>query len=176
MIETPQPNETVLICGAEGHVLPPLLQGRELPLRGTVVGPAEGRTDLFTVRIDGEKEFPNYQLHRAQLVAENDKPEYPTGDEVCKVPPEGWRCTRKAGHDGPCAAFPIAGPAAGSGDEVEEPAYPAELLEDLAKALAHRVRGEDREIADLLDRYCAEVGREQCPDVVWQAMSKAAGA
>lgn len=23
---------------------------------------------------------------------------------VCQVPPVGWRCTRKAGHDGPCAA------------------------------------------------------------------------
>lgn len=22
------------------------------------------------------------------------------------VPPEGWRCTREAGHDGPCAAVP----------------------------------------------------------------------
>lgn len=28
----------------------------------------------------------------------------PTGD--CQVPPKGWRCTRGAGHDGPCAALP----------------------------------------------------------------------
>jgi hypothetical protein len=27
--------------------------------------------------------------------------------EVCKKPPEGWRCTREADHDGPCAAHPI---------------------------------------------------------------------
>jgi hypothetical protein len=24
----------------------------------------------------------------------------------CEVPPEGWTCTREAGHDGPCAALP----------------------------------------------------------------------
>jgi hypothetical protein len=24
--------------------------------------------------------------------------------KVCQVPPLGWRCTRDAGHDGPCAA------------------------------------------------------------------------
>lgn len=24
----------------------------------------------------------------------------------CAVPPRGWRCTRGAGHDGPCAAVP----------------------------------------------------------------------
>jgi hypothetical protein len=27
--------------------------------------------------------------------------------EPCKKPPEGWRCTRYAGHDGPCAAHPL---------------------------------------------------------------------
>ena len=26
---------------------------------------------------------------------------------VCTIPPEGWRCTRKPGHDGPCAAHSI---------------------------------------------------------------------
>ena len=24
---------------------------------------------------------------------------------VCNVPPQGWACTRTAGHDGPCAAI-----------------------------------------------------------------------
>lgn len=27
--------------------------------------------------------------------------------EGCRVPPDGWLCTRKAGHDGPCAAVPV---------------------------------------------------------------------
>lgn len=25
---------------------------------------------------------------------------------TCQIPPEGWDCTRDAGHDGPCAAVP----------------------------------------------------------------------
>jgi hypothetical protein len=25
--------------------------------------------------------------------------------EDCKLPPQGWYCTRQAGHDGPCAAY-----------------------------------------------------------------------
>lgn len=29
-----------------------------------------------------------------------------TGDK-CQVPPTGWYCTRRPGHDGPCAALPI---------------------------------------------------------------------
>ena len=28
------------------------------------------------------------------------------GSVLCSVPPEGWYCTRPAGHDGPCAAHP----------------------------------------------------------------------
>lgn len=27
---------------------------------------------------------------------------------ACMLPPEGWACTRNAGHDGPCAAIPAA--------------------------------------------------------------------
>lgn len=27
--------------------------------------------------------------------------------DVCRIPPQGWRCTRKAGHEGPCAAWPV---------------------------------------------------------------------
>ena len=26
----------------------------------------------------------------------------------CHIPPVGWKCTREAGHDGPCAAYPDA--------------------------------------------------------------------
>jgi|SRR5581483_455793 len=29
------------------------------------------------------------------------------GNDKCVVPPDGWYCTRKAGHDGPCAALPV---------------------------------------------------------------------
>lgn len=27
--------------------------------------------------------------------------------EECPLPPAGWRCTRRAGHDGPCAAVEV---------------------------------------------------------------------
>lgn len=35
----------------------------------------------------------------AQVIADMQSPE-------CSLPPPGWKCTRKAGHDGPCAAVP----------------------------------------------------------------------
>ncbi len=28
--------------------------------------------------------------------------------KLCHVPPEGWVCSREAGHEGPCAAYEIA--------------------------------------------------------------------
>jgi hypothetical protein len=28
-------------------------------------------------------------------------------DARCTVPPAGWECTRRKGHDGPCAARPV---------------------------------------------------------------------
>lgn len=31
----------------------------------------------------------------------------PNAINKCTIPPPGWYCTRKAGHDGPCAAVPI---------------------------------------------------------------------
>lgn len=33
--------------------------------------------------------------------------EFPAGPETCTKPPEGWRCTRPKGHEGPCSAVPI---------------------------------------------------------------------
>lgn len=51
--------------------------------------------------------------------------------EICTVPPEGWHCTRAAGHEGPCAAISIS-------------AFPANLIIDnesapgaWAEAIAH---------------------------------------
>ena len=33
-----------------------------------------------------------------------------SGVEIgCRMPPEGWSCSRKAGHEGPCAAIPQIG-------------------------------------------------------------------
>jgi len=33
----------------------------------------------------------------------------------CTLPPSGWRCTREAGHDGPCAAVPSSPEQGGEG-------------------------------------------------------------
>jgi hypothetical protein len=38
----------------------------------------------------------------------------------CERPPEGWRCTRTPGHDGPCAAVPVAGFAT---DDLDRPSH-----------------------------------------------------
>lgn len=40
------------------------------------------------------------------------------GDTACDIPPPGWWCSRKRGHDGPCAAHSTQSPRA-SGSEVE---------------------------------------------------------
>jgi len=50
-----------------------------------------------------------------------------TPQATCTVPPEGWHCTRAPGHDGPCAAWPIAQQAAAPG-----------VLEKSARALAEK--------------------------------------
>jgi len=42
---------------------------------------------------------------KVQLVVDAAKRLY--GRPVCDLPPGGWYCTRIAGHDGPCAAFPV---------------------------------------------------------------------
>jgi hypothetical protein len=50
---------------------------------------------------------------------------------VCSRPPEGWTCSRTAGHEGPCAASPDGCGRNGTSDEVEDlphsaaPARPA---------------------------------------------------
>jgi hypothetical protein len=66
MIEAPTPNETVLVGEADGHTLPPVLEGRELPITATVVGPAGSGDELFVVTL-AEKHQQRIQVHRAQL-------------------------------------------------------------------------------------------------------------
>lgn len=41
-----------------------------------------------------------------------EKEEEPMSTKQCDLPPEGWRCTRDAGHEGPCAAVQVGSPAA----------------------------------------------------------------
>ncbi|MDP0495075.1 MAG: hypothetical protein Q7Q73_02595 [Verrucomicrobiota bacterium JB024] len=41
--------------------------------------------------------------------------------DECKLPPAGWRCTRKAGHEGPCAAVPNDRPTVAKNATTETP-------------------------------------------------------
>lgn len=44
----------------------------------------------------------------------------------CNIPPKGWRCTRGAGHTGPCAPWPVSvGELAQRGEHVAPPVLPA---------------------------------------------------
>jgi len=52
---------------------------------------------------DGDPDNP-YPSHEAVLVAEELRRRCPRADpDRCRIPPSGWRCTRRAGHEGPCA-------------------------------------------------------------------------
>lgn len=61
--------------------------------------------------------------------------------ERCDLPPEGWWCSRGRGHDGPCAARPVA-------DEVEH-----------VEALWRSAEAQARESDEAVVRLAAEVER-----------------
>jgi hypothetical protein len=47
--------------------------------------------------------FPNPKPTHYMLI-----PDIPEGyDGTCEIAPVGWRCTRRAGHEDPCAAWPV---------------------------------------------------------------------
>lgn len=60
---------------------------------------------LFTGGID----FVGSAAHKAKEIALKVLTPAPEKKEgwQCALPPPGWRCTRKVGHSGPCAAEPI---------------------------------------------------------------------
>lgn len=55
--------------------------------------------------------------------------------ESCTIPPEGWRCTRTRGHDGPCAAVPDKEMDDAASDAVSDA---VDLLEDTLRELEKR--------------------------------------
>jgi len=64
---------------------------------------------------DYSLDLGDFRAARRALAILNDNPPSdagsttPSGGEgvrACQVPPPGWRCTRAASHDGPCAAIP----------------------------------------------------------------------
>lgn len=64
--------------------------------------------DLVTGRLEGpgKPSAPAVGLpHKhSELIAKASREAGPP----CELPPPGWRCTRRRGHDGPCAAEPVA--------------------------------------------------------------------
>lgn len=57
-------------------------------------------------------------IHRKVLESGMDGPDV-LGPTVCTVPPAEWYCTRVPGHDGPCAAHPVA-PVAAAVEQVDD--------------------------------------------------------
>lgn len=63
----------------------------------------------WQLRIEPDSDYPGRVWVSAEL---NKTPPEPLPDpQRCEVPPEGWSCSRERGHEGPCAARPIAPPA-----------------------------------------------------------------
>lgn len=57
----------------------------------------------------------------------------------CTIPPPGWRCTRAAGHEGPCAAVPVVTPPPADGASLTGPLAGAQLTRDCPRPLAVQV-------------------------------------
>ena len=66
--------------------------------------------------------------------------------KACCVPPSGWRCTRTAGHEGPCAAVPI---------EDGFPASPNPADYRAARSKSHRLQAESYRLYAQAERLCA---------------------
>lgn len=79
--------------------------------------------------------------------------------KACCVPPSGWRCTRTAGHEGPCAAVPTEDGFPASPD----PAAIAELIaadKEYDEAYLHAYNlADSRNIASVVERYLAAKAR-----------------
>ena len=68
----------------------------------------------------------------------------------CTNPPEGWECTRAAGHEGPCAAYPLAAASTGWASPTLGHVYSE--VEALRDALGqHQESGVDESLRRLLD-------------------------
>lgn len=84
----------------------------------------------------------------------------------CLVPPAGWWCSRDAGHEGPCAARPIA----------EVPAEVAEVLQELIEEMTNRAmeHDDDWRSGGAPESWRVATGIRQARDMVEAAQSKAA--
>ena len=59
-------------------------------------------SEIGSLRHEAYLQYQNME----SLKAENESMRAGGRNQACTVPPEGWKCSRSAGHDGPCAARP----------------------------------------------------------------------
>lgn len=86
--------ETCLTCGGFGWTR----------LDAASLSPSSGEPEAYYA--DDE---PLSAEDQARIDAAWEK--HKAADPVCRIPPEGWSCSRAAGHEGPCAASPSGEPA-----------------------------------------------------------------
>lgn len=86
-------------------------------------------------------EYEQWADELAALSASGQEGAAPSPRAECDVQPEGWRCTRPSGHDGPCAAVPdpVVGHATFS-DGHHEPIRQSEAAAIIAESDAAKAR------------------------------------
>lgn len=75
----------------------------------------------------------------------------------CNLPKNGWKCKRDAGHDGPCAALPIAQPSEDSArlDVIQARAADWDMYAEAAGRWSIRERSGERTLFRSI-RECAD--------------------
>lgn len=115
----PRPDDPTRLYGQRGNyarmersareVLTGLLRERDQMRRALVYlrayGEAQDVADHINGSLDDGVSGFVYAISSAAL---NAAPQPAAQPDRCEIPPYGWSCTRKPGHDGPCAAVPAA--------------------------------------------------------------------
>lgn len=102
---------------------------------------SEGEVEWDSSLTDEEKGMIDQAWERHKAAAPN-----------CDIPPVGWKCSRTAGHDGPCAATP----APSDQEKLDYPAIFSEIreqgLRDLVRELVEAL---ERTQGSLCKAYCS---------------------
>jgi len=122
--------ETCLTCGGFGWTR----------LDAPSLSPSSGEPEAYYA--DDE---PLSAEDQARIDAAWEK--HKAADPVCRIPPEGWSCSRAAGHEGPCAASPSGEPASVAVEA--KPWYETDAHRDLSRIIPDM----EGKIADAKTRY-----------------------
>jgi hypothetical protein len=79
-----------------------------IPLRDVVPAFIRGIDEATQKGVVPKEIHEGFSATPSQIVDGSTVPDVHSNSELstCAVPPPGWYCTRVAGHDGPCAAWP----------------------------------------------------------------------